>query len=200
MTDTPAKICLVENDPSVRTGLTRLLNASGFLVVSYPSAEAFLADLENIVADCLLLDIHMDGIDGMELHLQLGGDRCPLPVVFLTGHGDIPMSVQAMKRGAHDFLTKPVEEEVLITAIRGALKAGREAADTRTRLARLSPREMEVMRCLLAGDLNKQVAARLGICEKTVKVHRARVFDKMGTRSLAELARLCDHAGIEPVA
>lgn len=206
MIEKSAHICVVDDDASVRGGLARLLKAVGYRVSAYASADDFLTALPDIATDCLLLDVRMKGMDGMDLHQHLSAADNPVPVVFLTGHGDIAMSVRAIKRGAEDFLTKPVDEEMLIEAVEKALTTGRrrqhhahEQALVNERIARLSPREMEVMRCLLTGALNKQVAGHLGIVEKTVKVHRARVFEKMGILSLAELARICDHAGIEPI-
>ena len=205
MTEESAQICVIDDDASVRAGLVRLLKAAGYRVTACVSADAFLAGLSDLAADCLLLDVRMTGMDGMVLHEHLRAAGNPVPVVFLTGHGDIPMSVRAIKRGAEDFLTKPVDEEVLIGAVEKALETGRrrrrharEQALVKERLARLSPREMEVMRCLLTGALNKHVADHLGIVEKTVKVHRAHIFEKTETRSLAELARLCALVGIEP--
>jgi FixJ family two-component response regulator len=145
----------------------------------------------------------MPGLDGLELQRALSERGHRLPVVFLTGQGDIPKSVRAMKDGAVDFLTKPVDDEVLIAAVRRALekdRAGRRArgelADARARLATLTPRERDVLEGVVAGHLNKQIAGSLGIAEKTVKVHRGRVMEKMGAASLADLVRLADHLGI----
>jgi len=147
----------------------------------------------------------MRGVDGMTFQRKLASEACVLPVIFLTGHGDIPMSVEAMKRGAEDFLIKPVDEDLLLAAVdralennRSRLEAHEEETTIRSRVNQLSTRELEVMRCLLTGALNKQIAAHLGIVEKTVKVHRARVMEKMAVHSIAELVRLCGQIGVEP--
>ena len=206
MSEKSIQISVVDNDASVRGGLVRLLSSAGYRVDGYASAEAFLTTLSDNTADCYLLDIRLGGMDGMDLHQHLKEMGNKVPVVFLTGHGDIRMSVSAMKRGAEDFLTKPVDEEWLIAAVEKALATSlklrsraHDQAMIDERLARLTPREMEVMRCLLTGAINKQVASHLGIVEKTVKVHRARVFEKMEVHSLAEIARICDHAGLDPI-
>jgi FixJ family two-component response regulator len=198
---------VVDDDASVRRALGRLLRSAGHDVESFASAEKFSTRDQSIGAGCIILDIRMQGMDGMTLQQQLAAEACPLPIVFLTGHGDIPMSVEAMKRGAEDFLTKPVDEDLLLAAVDRALERGRhqrvafeEQTTIRSRVADLSPREFEVMRCLLTGALNKQIAAHLGIVEKTVKVHRARVLEKMGVHSVAELVHLCDQIRIEPEA
>ena len=206
MSEKSIQISVVDNDASVRGGLVRLLSSAGYRVDGYASAEAFLTTLSDNTADCYLLDIRLGGMDGMDLHQHLKEMGNKVPVVFLTGHGDIRMSVSAMKRGAEDFLTKPVDEEWLIAAVEKALATSlrlrsraHDQAMIDERLARLTPREMEVMCCLLTGAINKQVASHLGIVEKTVKVHRARVFEKMEVHSLAEIARICDHAGLDPI-
>jgi len=206
MIEKAVQISVVDDDPSVRGGLVRLLTFAGYRVNAYASAESFLAELSENSAECYLLDVRMGGMDGMDLHQHLTEIGYRVPVVFLTGHGDIRMSVSAMKRGAEDFLTKPVDEELLIAAVEKALATSarqrsqaHDQAVINDQLARLTPREMEVMRCLLTGAINKQVASHLGIVEKTVKVHRARVLEKMEVHSLAELARICDHAGVEPI-
>jgi FixJ family two-component response regulator len=150
-----------------------------------------------------VLDLAMPGVNGMELQRELAARGSILPVVFLTGHGDVPTSVQAMKRGAADFLTKPVDENDLLAAIRTALEKGSalrrerdELAEVKRRIATLTPREREVLEHIVAGKRNKQVAGELGTVEKTVKVHRARVMGKMQAKSLAELVRLAERAGI----
>ena len=152
-----------------------------------------------------MLDVRMPGLDGMDLQALLAERGFDLPIIFLTGHGDIPMSVRAMKRGAFDFLTKPVDEEVLLAAVRQALLRNRadhrgrlEAEALRARLGTLTPREHEVMRRVIAGSLNKQIAAHLGIAEKTVKAHRGQVMRKLGVTTVAELIQACQQAEIRP--
>lgn len=196
---------VVDDDASFRKSLLRLLKAHGLAAQAYDSALDFLKSGLADRAGCLVLDVRMPGLNGLDLQEELAKAECAMPVVFLTGHGDIPMSVQAMKKGAVDFLTKPVDEDSLLAAIRHALdrneKQLRGRAETemaRGRVRTLTERELEVMRHVIAGELNKQIGARLGVVEKTVKVHRARVMEKMGVPSVAELVRLCSLAGIEP--
>ena len=197
-----ALVFIVDDDASVRRSLERLLTASGFHVESFESAEHYLDRDPVDGLGCLLLDINMPGVSGIELQqrLQVRGDT--VPIVFLTGHGDIPTSVHAMKEGAQDFLTKPVDVEDLVPVIEGALARHREIlVDERerarivTRLDRLTPREREVLGELITGAPNKIIADRLGIALKTVKVHRAHVMEKMAVRSVAELVHLCHLAG-----
>lgn len=203
-----AVIHVVDDDPAVLKALTRLLRAEGRAVAGHASAEAFLAAVEaDAAADapppgCAVLDIELPGIDGIELRRRLAarGD-CP-PVIFLTGRGTIPIGVQAMKDGAVDFLTKPVDAAALTAAVSVALARDAEAraeararADEDRRFARLTTRERQVMRLVVAGRLNKQIAGELGIAEKTAKVHRGRMMRKMGVRSVAELVRKAMEAG-----
>jgi FixJ family two-component response regulator len=197
------RVFLVDDDPAVRRGLSRLLKSAGLEVEAYGSPEEFLGSLDAGAAGCAVLDVAMPGLDGLALQQAMSARGCELPVLFLTGHGDIPKSVRAMKGGATDFLEKPADEALLLGAIRRALErdralraARRELSDARRRLATLSPREREVLEGVVAGNLNKQIAAALGISEKTVKVHRGRVMEKMAVSSLAELARLADHLGV----
>ncbi len=198
-------VFVVEDDPSVREAIARLMRSAGFEAEVFPSAEAFLARKPRHGPACLLLDVNLVSMDGTELHAQLSDAGSTLPVVFLTGRGDIPMSVQAMKLGAFDFLTKPADDEDLLAAVRGAvelhehrLREDAGIARVRERVASLSPRELEVMRCVISGALNKRVAAHLSIAEQTVKVHRRQVMAKMEADSLAELVRLCELAGVKP--
>lgn len=200
-----AVVFLVEDDPAVCEAISRLLRSAGFAVEAFPSAEAFLAREPAHGLACLVLDVHLISMSGTELHARLTDEDSRLPVVFLTGRGDIPMSVQAMKRGAYDFLTKPVDDADLLAAVHGAIELHahrlREDADVaavRARAASLSPRELEVMRYIISGALNKRIAAHLGVVEQTIKVHRRQVMSKMQASSLAELVRLCELAGIEP--
>ena len=203
MSPAPECVFVVDDDPAVRKSLGRLLRAAGLEVVTFESAEEFLGKLPPASPGCAILDVSMPGLGGLALQEELESRGSTLPIVFLTGHGDIPKSVAAMKRGAADFLTKPVEDEVLLRAVRQALekdragRAGRdELAEIRRRLATLTGREREVLDGVVAGQLNKQIGGDLGISEKTVKVHRSRVMEKMGAASLAQLVHLAERAGI----
>jgi FixJ family two-component response regulator len=203
MSPTAGIVFLVDDDPRILTALARLLRAADFETRSFTSAEEFLQ--KHDVPGCLVLDVSMKGMSGIELRGWLADAGCERPVIFLTGHGDIPMGVQAMKSGAVDFLVKPVEGEKLLAAVRLALDKDRvdrlaraALTDVETRLASLTPRENEILRHVIAGLLNKQIAAELGTSEKTVKAHRGRVMRKMGVRSVADLTRATMRAGIVP--
>lgn len=196
-------VCLVDDDPSVLKALDRLLRSAGYRVEAFACPEAFLSAYDREQAGCLLLDLTMPGMSGMEVQQRLNEAGAQLPIVFLTGQGDIPTSVRAIKDGAVDFLTKPVVDEALFAAIREAL--AKNAADRlsrvelaliRRRLVSLTPRELEVLKHVVAGKLNKQIAGELGTVEKTIKVHRARVMQKMKAKSLVELVRLAERVGI----
>jgi FixJ family two-component response regulator len=188
---------VVDDDLMVLKSLGRLLRSAGFDVRTFPSSQEFLAHSQRGQAGCLVLDLSMPGLNGLDLQARLASAGNDCPVVFLSGNGDIPQSVKAMKAGAVDFLTKPVEREKLLAAVRIAIgrdhsaRAAREQrASLASRLAALTPREREVLAGVVAGKLNKQIAAELGTAEKTVKVHRARVMRKMQVGSLAELVLL----------
>lgn len=198
-------VFIVDDTASVRKAIERVLGAAGLQVASFDSARAFLDAYDPASDGCLVLDVKMPGMDGLELQDVLAARGCVLPIVFLTGHGDIPMSVQAMKLGAADFLTKPIDANRLLASIREAFEKCRLAREQRSaratiedRLASLTAREREVLEHLIGGKLNKQVAFDLGTVEKTIKVHRARVMQKMQVRSVAELVRLCEAAGVKP--
>ena len=200
-------VLVVDDDESVRRSLSRLLRAAGLASETFPSAEAFLARSPVEEVGCLVLDLRMRGLTGLDLQKRLTETGQHLPIVFLTAHGDIPTGVEAMKLGAVDFLTKPVDDKRLLAAVQQALaRCERDLAEQRaveairTRLGTLTPREFEVMRGVIAGLLNKQIAAQLDIVEKTVKVHRGQVMHKMGVVSVAELVRDCARVGIEPIA
>jgi len=199
-------VFLVDDDPSVLKGLSRLLRSAALTPVAFSSPQEFLARCDPGMAGCLVLDLAMPGLDGLQLQGALVDKGCEIPIIFLTGHGDIPASVRAMKRGAADFLTKPVEGETLLSAVRLALEADRarrrarsESGELRRRLATLTPREREVLEHVVGGRLNKQIADDLGTAEKTIKVHRGRVMEKLGARSVADLVHLADRAGVAPV-
>lgn len=200
-----ATVFLVDDDASVRKALTRLIKSAGYQVQAFASAWEFLDAHAVEVAEkaCLILDISMPGLNGFDLQKKLDATSAILPIIFITGHGDIPMSVKAMKSGAVDFLPKPVKDKALLAAVEQALARSErefgermELASVQRRLASLTPREREVMAMVVRGLLNKQIAFELGTVEKTVKVHRARVMEKMEVRSLAELVRIAERVGI----
>jgi FixJ family two-component response regulator len=200
---TNATVFLVDDDASVRKALTRLLRSAGYDVKAFASAREFLDNAQDEGPACLVLDIRMPGLSGIDLQRELQTANAILPIIFITGHGDIPTSVKAMKAGAVDFLPKPVKDHDLLTAIEQALaRSARQRAeradleDIQSRIDSLTPRERQVLEHVVVGQLNKQVAYDLGTVEKTIKVHRARVMDKMGVKSLAELVRLAERAGI----
>ena len=195
-------VFLVDDDPSVLKALSRVLREEGWSVETFESAEAFLARREKSADGCLVLDVTMPGLDGLELQRRLAAAGESLPIVFVTGHGDIPMSVRAIKAGATDFLTKPVRADVLVAAVHAAIdqhasirQAMAETAELRQRLASLTPREHEVLAALTAGRLNKQIAADLGVVEQTVKFHRARIMERMQAKTVAELMHIAGRLG-----
>jgi len=200
MTAGPAPTVFVVDDYApVRRSISRLLQAAGFFVAAFASAEEFLARYEPAIRGCLVLDVAMPTVNGLELQEILAKAGSLLPIIFLTGEGDIPECVQAMKHGASDFLTKPVNDEDLLAAVRVAFQKDSalrrqqaELSGIRERMATLTPREREVLDYVVAGKLNKQIAGDLGTVEQTVKVHRARVMQKMGVQSVAELVRLTE--------
>jgi len=196
-------VFVVDDDTSVLKALERLLRAAGLNVVTFSSPQEFLEHYDPDVPGCLVFDIAMPGLNGLELQQALAAQGGAPPIIFLTGHGDIPMSVKAMKQGAVDFLTKPVDDNDLLLSIHAAiekdqiLRQGRtELNEIHQRLATLTPREREVLQHVVKGKLNKQTAADLGTVEKTIKVHRAHLMAKLQVRSLAELVRLSEKAGV----
>jgi FixJ family two-component response regulator len=198
-----ARVFLVDDEPGMLKSLTRLLRAEGFTVVTFPTAEDFLGVCQPSDLGCLVLDVAMPGIDGLQLQERLSREGVMLPIVFLTGHGDIPMSVRAIKAGAVDFLTKPVNDTELLRAVRAALQKAEqqqafvaETAMLRERLAQLTPREYDVMQHVIAGKLNKQIAADLGTGEQNIKIHRGRMMEKLGVESVAELVRVAERLGV----
>jgi FixJ family two-component response regulator len=197
-------VFVVDDDPSVRKSLARLLGSAGYRTESFASAQEFLARGTDSGPACLVLDLQLPGPSGLDLQESLASSGAPLPIVFITGHGDIPASVKAMKGGAVDFLPKPFQAEALLGAVSKALErdaaARRERAESSalaSRIRALTPRERQVFALVATGKLNKQIAAELGTSEKTVKVHRGRVMQKLSVSSLAELVRLADRAGVE---
>jgi FixJ family two-component response regulator len=198
-------VFIIDDDPSVRRGLSRLIRIGGFNVKSFASAQDFLASQYYNSPGCIVLDLQMPGLSGLDLQAELNKAEYSIPIIFISAHGNVPTTAQAMKEGALEFLTKPVDRDQLLKAIRAALdrdRAGREEhtklRQIRERLAKLTPREFEVMTFVIAGLLNKQIAYKLGITEDTVKIHRGRVMSKMGVASVAELVRLTQKAGVEP--
>jgi len=205
--ETNGTVLVIDDDPSVRKGLTRLLRSSGFIVQAFGSAQEYLdSSIDRTSPACLVLDVMLPGLDGLGLQEELESRDDSIPIVFITGHGEISDSVKAMKRGAVDFLPKPFDDEDLLRAVGEALQQDSErrtacdlAKSITERVERLTPREFEVLRHVIAGRLNKQIGFALGIAEKTVKVHRGRMMEKMEVASVAELVRLVERAGIEPV-
>jgi FixJ family two-component response regulator len=205
MTSAAATVFVVDDDTAFLKALTRLLRSAGFEVRSFSSAQAFLDQHDPGAPGCVLLDLSMPGLSGLEVQAALAAAGCERSIVFITAHGDIPISVQAMRAGAVDFLTKPIDDAELFAAIREAIEKGRlarlERADRAAidrRLATLTRREHEVFLRVVAGLMNREIAADLGTVLSTIKVHRARMMTKMGVRSLADLVRMAEHAGIVP--
>lgn len=204
MTGAAVTVFVVDDDLSVRKGVVRLLRSAGFVTEAFASAQEFLERHDRDAVGCVILDLAMPGLDGLQMQQALAGRGSVLAIVFLTGHGDIPKSVQAMKQGAIDFLIKPVGDEDLLRAVRHAIArcetAHRELsenAEIARRLATLTPREREVLGHLVLGRMNKQIAADLGTVVQTIKVHRARIMQKMQVRTFAALIRLAERAGLD---
>jgi FixJ family two-component response regulator len=205
MTDEAPTVFIIDDNPSARRGLSRLVCAAGMSAEAYGSAQAFLERKHYDGPGCILLDVQMPGLNGLELQEELVKTDYSLPIIFVSGHGDVPMTARAMKNGAVDFLTKPVDRDDLLKAIYESLAMDREnrkalssKAKFRERLATLTPREYEVMTFVIAGMLNKQIAYELEIAEDTVKIHRGRMMRKMNVESVAELVRLTELAGVKP--
>lgn len=202
---TTPTIGLVDDEPEMLQSLGRLLSIEGFQVRDYHSADELIQSDDVPHLDCLVLDVSMPGIDGLDLQAQLQRSGVKVPIVFLTGTGDIPTSVRAIKAGAVNFLTKPFDPDHLLDAIRAGvadyarIKAEeQERSVERARFQLLTSREREVLRHVISGKLNKQIASRLGISEQTVKVHRMRITEKMGVSSVAELVRAAERLGVSP--
>ncbi|MEO5730270.1 MAG: response regulator [Byssovorax sp.] len=199
MAGTEQTVFLVDDDPSVLSALGRLLRSAGYTVEAHADPRAFLERAAAALCGCVVVDLRMPELGGLELQEELARRGCLLPLVFLTGHGDVPSTVRAMKAGAIDFLSKPCEDTDLLAAVDRALareregRAAREVQEARrTRFEELTPREREVCLRVAQGRLNKQIAAELGTAEKTIKVHRGRVMEKLGMESVADLVRFVD--------
>jgi FixJ family two-component response regulator len=198
-------VFVVDDDVSVRESLELLIGNEGWQPRTFASAQEFLGSPRAVVASCLLLDISLPGLNGLELQKRVAAERTDMPIIFITGYGDIPKTVQAMKAGAVEFLTKPFNEEVLLSAIRQALQRSRlahaqeaELQVIRNRYASLTPREQEVMALVVSGLLNKQVGGELGISEITVKAHRGQVMQKMKANSVADLVKMAGRLQAAP--
>ena len=202
MTDPNPIVFIVDDDLSVRRSTERLVQSAGLKVQTFISAKEFLKNVRFEGPACLVLDVRMPGLSGMDLQQELTQSGIQIPIIFITGHGDIPMSVRAMKAGAVEFLTKPFRSRSLLDAIRAALERDRsahkerlEAGELRQRYEQLTPREREVMVLVAAGLLNKQVASELATTERTIKFHRAHIMQKMQAESLADLVRMAEKLG-----
>lgn len=201
--ESDAVIAIVDDDPSVRKGLERLIRSLGWKAETFASAQEFLDGPRTDAPSCLVLDLQLPGLSGLDLQKRMAAAGLETPIIFLTGHGDIPASVKAMKAGAVEFLTKPVDEQDLLNALQEAIERDRrtreqqaEMRDLRNRYDSLTTREQEVMRQVISGLLNKQVAADLNITEDTVKFHRGHIMRKMRADSLADLVRMAESLGI----
>ena len=197
MSDVTPIVFVVDDDVSVRESLESLIRCEGWQPETFASAQEFLDYPRVLVPNCLVLDVSLPGLNGLDLQRLVAGERTAMPIIFITGYGDVPMTVQAMKAGAVEFLTKPFNDGVLLTAIRAALERSRVALSIeaemrvlRDRYASLSPRERQVMALVVSGLLNKQIGGELGISEITVKAHRGKVMQKMKADSLADLVKM----------
>ena len=203
MTETEAVVFIVDDDASMRESLRNLIRSVGLRAELFASAQEFLRSKHPDVPSCLVLDVRLPGLSGLDLQRRMAEAQLQIPIIFITGHGDIPMTVRAMKAGAVEFLTKPFRDQDLLDAIQQALERDRKVRDQRaeieelrSRFASLTPREREVMVRVVAGLLNKQIGGELGTSETTVKIHRHQVMEKMGAGSLPELVRMADRLGI----
>ncbi len=200
-------VFVVDDDVSVRESLELMIQNEGWQVETFPSAQAFLARPRAVVPNCLILDVSLPGLNGLELQKLIAAERTDMPIIFITGHGDVPMSVQAMKAGAVEFLTKPFSDDVLLSAVRQAIEGSRAMLGQEAEIralqdcyASLTRREQQVMALVVSGLLNKQVGFELGISEITVKAHRGKVMQKMKADSLADLVKMAARLRLTSVA
>jgi len=198
-------VFVIDDDASMRRALSYLLQSAGYKVETHSSAEEFLRREHYDGVGCIILDVRMPGLSGMDLQEKLMGSDYRMPIIFLTAHGELSMGVEAMKKGALDFLTKPCDDEQLLGAVRSAIEKDKQARgsykekqEIRGRIELLTARENEILRYVISGKLNKQIAAKLGIAEQTVKIHRGRIMEKLCAESVADLVRLAGKAGVEP--
>ncbi len=205
MSDAISIVFVVDDDISVRESLELLIGSEGWRPETFASAHEFLARPRPVIPSCLVLDVSLPGLNGLELQKRIAVERAEMPIIFITGHGDVPMTVQAMKAGAVEFLTKPVGDEALLGAIRNALERSRVALDLEAEIRMLrdsytllTPRERQVMVLVVSGLLNKQVGGELGISEITVKAHRGQVMRKMKANSLPDLVTMSARLGLRP--
>lgn len=205
MTTPHPTVYIVDDDPAIRDSLGLMIEQEELNVIAFGCAEDFLAACSDTSFGCAIIDIRMPGMDGMQLQEEMTRRGILLPVIFLTGHGDIPMSVRAIKSGALDFLTKPVTREKLLASVRSALQSGTQMLEkiariqrTRSLLADLTEREREVMMLAVLGHPNKEIARRLGISHRTVEIHKAKIMHKTGAVNLLDLARLVQEGGLSP--
>jgi FixJ family two-component response regulator len=200
-------VCVVDDDADIRDGLKLLLESVGITCIAFSSTREFLASEQFENANCLILDVRLPGAGGLDLQAELTRAQVRTPIIFITAHGDIPMSVRAIKAGAVEFLTKPFREQDLLDAVRAALKRDRmqriqaqDMRDLQARFETLTERERKVMTFVIAGFLNKQTAAQMGVSEVTIKVHRHRLMNKLGAKSLPDLVRMAEVLRVDPVA
>ena len=199
MVPAKGKIYIIDDDPSVRRGIEILLKSAGYLVEPFASADDFMDDEYQITEGCILLDIFMEGRSGLDLQEDISNKFPGLPIIFITGQGDVPMSVSAMKKGAVNFLQKPLDDKVLLKEVEAAIALSRqwvvqflEKKDLKQLVDSLTPRELQIFKMLLTGMLNKQIAAELNIAEHTVKLHRGKITEKLGVKSVAEMVHLAE--------
>ena len=203
MTEAAPIVFVIDDDPSVRRAIKRLIGSVGLQVELFGSAQEFLHSKRPDAPSCLVLDIRLPGISGLDFQRQLAEANIHIPIIFITGHGDIPMSVQAMKAGAVDFLSKPFRDQDMLDAVERAIEQDRKRrvgakalSDMRARFAILTAREQEVLALVAAGLMNKQIAAEMGLAEITIKIHRGNLMKKMGVKTLADLVRMAEMLGI----
>jgi len=200
-------VFVVDDDPLVRGSVSSLLRSVGLQTRVFGSASEFLQEKRPALQSCLVLDVRLPGVSGLDFQAELSSRNIQIPIIFMTGHGDIPMTVRAMKAGAVEFLTKPFREQDMLDAVKlalerdqGRIESEKVSSGLKSNFATLTPREQEIMALVASGLMNKQVAGKIGLSEITVKVHRGRIMQKMGARSLADLVRMAEALGVRPSA